>query len=63
MTTGADSGLPVTANRDNFMRLSGQPLRDYAHRLGVARSEAAKLDDTKLKEQCRYLIGQQYGRD
>lgn len=63
MTASAAVAVPASANRDNYMRMSGEPLRVYAHTLGVARSEAAKLSDTKLKEQCRYLIGRQYEKD
>lgn len=55
---------PVVAarqvNRDNYMHMSGAPLRAYALSMGVARSDAARLDDAKLKVQIRYAISHQY---
>lgn len=43
------------------MRMQGKALRDYAHSIGaVSRSEAERLTDDKIKEQCRYAIGRQY---
>lgn len=47
-------------NRDNYMHMSGEPLRAYALSMGVARSDAARLTDEKLKEQIRYSISHQY---
>jgi hypothetical protein len=48
------------ANRDNYMHMSGEPLRAYALSMGVARSDAARLSDERLKEQIRYAISHQY---
>lgn len=50
---------PATANRDNFMHMSGEALRTFAHRIGISRSEAERLDEERLKMQCRYAIARQ----
>lgn len=55
-----DQPAPVMVNRDNYARMSGAPLRDFAHKMGIARSEAERLSDDKLKVQIRYAIGRQY---
>jgi len=47
-------------NRDNYMHMSGEPLRAYALTMGVARSDAARLNDERLKAQIRYAISHQY---
>jgi len=47
-------------NRDNYMHMSGDSLRAYALTMGVARSDAARLSDERLKEQIRYAISHQY---
>ena len=39
---------------------SGEPLRAYALTMGVARSDAARLNDERLKAQIRYAISHQY---
>lgn len=51
--------ISETANRDNYMHMSGEALRTFAHRIGISRSEAASLDDDRLKMQCRYAIARQ----
>lgn len=51
--------ISETANRDNFMHMSGEALRTFAHRIGISRSEAERLDDDRLKMQCRYAIARQ----
>ncbi len=57
----ATTTVAATANRDNYKHMQGQALRDYAHKIGaVSRSEATRLSDDKIKEQCRYAIGRQY---
>lgn len=61
MTASADVVAASThVNRDNYMHMSGQPLRDYAHQLGVSRSEAGRMDDQKLKAQIRIAISHKY---
>lgn len=62
MSGDAQEGVaaPVTVNRDNYMHMSGEPLRRYAHSLGLARSEAERLTDEQLRLQCRYAIGRNY---
>lgn len=57
--TAAPVPIAETANRDNFMHMSGEALRRFAHRMGIARSEAESLDDDRLKVQCRYAIARQ----
>lgn len=51
--------ISETANRDNFMHMNGDALRAFAHRIGISRSEATRLDDDRLKVQCRYAIARQ----
>lgn len=51
------------ADRENPDKLSGQALRDLAHRRGVARSEAANMSDEKLRMQLRYITHRQYNED
>lgn len=46
--------------RENPERLSGQDLRDLAHRRGIARSEAARLTDEKLRLELHILTTRQY---
>jgi hypothetical protein len=62
MTADAQEGVaaPVTVNRDNYMHMGGESLRRYAHSLGVAKSEAARLSDDQLRHQCRMAISHQY---
>lgn len=54
--------LPVlsAADRENPDKLSGDDLRALAHRRGIARSEAAGMDDAKLRMQLRYITNRQY---
>lgn len=54
---------PTSVNRDNYMHMSGEPLRAYAHSLGMAHSEIATMTDEKLKLQCRIAIGRHYEDD
>lgn len=51
---------PETVNRDNYMHMSGDRLRVYAHSLGIARSDAERLEDEQLKHQCRIAISRHY---
>jgi len=52
-------GLPA-AHRENPDKLGGAALRHLAHRRGIARSEAERLPDDRLREQLRYRAYQQY---
>lgn len=54
---------PVRVNRDNYMHMSGDSLRKYAHSLGIARSDAARMSDEQLKHQCRIAISRHYDED
>ncbi|WAC72076.1 hypothetical protein OU995_21265 [Roseateles sp. SL47] len=56
-----EDGPPV--NRDNYMHMSGEPLRKYAHTMGISRSEADRYDDDKLKTQIRIAISHRYEDD
>ena len=48
------------ADRENPDKLSGEPLRQLAHRRGIARSELERMDDAKIRVQLRYLTHRQY---
>lgn len=62
MAGDAQEGVaaPVTVNRDNYMHMSGDPLRRYAHSMGIALSDAARMNDEQLKHQCRIAISRNY---
>lgn len=51
------------ADRENPEKLSGQALRDLAHRRGVSRSEAETMSDEKLRMQLRYITQRQYAEE
>lgn len=53
----------TTQDRENPAKLSGQALRDLAHRRGIARSESARMTDEKLREQLKYATYRQYEAD
>lgn len=48
------------SDRENPDKLAGEDLRALAHRRGIARSEAARMDDAKLRMQLRYITNRQY---
>lgn len=48
------------ADSINPMKLSGQALKDLAHRMGIARSDAAGMSDDRLREQLRYRTSHLY---
>lgn len=50
-------------DRENPAKLSGQALRDLAHRRGLSRSESERLSDDKIREQLRYVNYRQYESD
>ena len=43
--------------------LSGEAVRDLAHRRGLARSDLAVMSDEKIREQLRYATYRQYDDD
>ena len=53
----------TAAERENPDKLTGQALRDLAHRRGIARSESARMDDAKLRMQLRYITNRQYASE
>jgi hypothetical protein len=58
-----DAGsLPAHA-KENPDMLSGQALRDLAHRRGLAKSQLAAMSDEKIREQLRYATYRQYDDD
>ena len=48
------------ADRENPDKLTGQPLRELAHRRGLARSSLDAMSDEKIREQLRYITHRQY---
>ncbi len=48
------------ADRENPDKLTGQPLRELAHRRGLARSSLGAMSDEKIREQLRYITHRQY---
>lgn len=48
------------SDRENPDKLTGEALRAFAHRRGIARSEAERMDDAKLRMQLRYITNRQY---
>jgi hypothetical protein len=51
------------ADRENFDKLSGQPLRDLAHKRGIAFSTLCNMSDEKIRMQLRYITYRQYEDD
>ena len=51
------------ADRENPEKLSGDLLRQLAHRRGIARSESARMSDEKLRVQLKYVTYRQYEAD
>lgn len=52
--------LMSAADRENPSKLSGQALRDLAHRRGLSRSEMTRMDDEKIRVQLLYITNRQY---
>ncbi len=48
------------ADRENPDKLTGQPLRELAHRRGLARSSLGAMSVEKIREQLRYITHRQY---
>lgn len=55
-----DLSAMSAADRENPDKLTGEALRDLAHRRGIARSESARMTDEKLRMQLRYIVHRQY---
>lgn len=51
------------ADRENPAKLSGDLLRELAHRRGLARSTLTTMSDEKIREQLRYMTYNQYEQD
>lgn len=43
------------ADRENPGKLSGQPLKDLAHKRGLSRSELENMSDDKIRMQLRHV--------
>ncbi|XVJ69943.1 MAG: hypothetical protein HEQ39_09990 [Rhizobacter sp.] len=57
-----DSPIPVTNawHREDPKRLSGEALRVFAHRQGMAKSDLAAMPDEKIRTQLHYIIARRY---
>jgi hypothetical protein len=52
---------PVSAaDRENPDKLSGEALRVFAHRRGLAKSAIADMADEKIRQECRLITYRQY---
>lgn len=61
--TVAPAAEPIVLNaadRENPNKLTGQALRDLAHRRGMAKSILADMPDEKIRMELRYITGRQY---
>lgn len=54
---------PSAADRENPDKLSGQELRELAHRRGIAFSSLCFMSDEKIRLQLRYITYRQYDDD
>lgn len=53
--------VPITAaDRENPNKLTGQALRELAHRRGMARSVLADMPEEKIRMELRYITHRQY---
>ena len=48
------------ADRENPDKLTGEALRDLAHRRGMSRSELDGMPDSKVRMQLLYITNRQY---
>lgn len=63
MSSQAEVAQGQTANRDNYMHMTGEALLGYAYTLGISKSEASVMSEEKLKLQCRMRISRIYEED
>jgi hypothetical protein len=56
-------GSMSAADRENPSKLSGQALKDLAHRWGISRSEANSLSDERLRLQMRHITSRRSEED
>lgn len=59
----AEAPVLSAADRENPNKLSGQALRDHAHRRGMAKSILATMPDEKIRTELRYITQRQYTED
>lgn len=48
------------ADRENPTKLTGQALRDLAHRRGMAKSILIDMPEEKIRMELRYITNRQY---
>lgn len=48
------------ADRENPDKLTGDALRELAHKRGLARSAIAMMSDEKIRNELRYIVYRQY---
>jgi hypothetical protein len=51
---------PSAWDRENPKKLSGEALRAFAHRQGMAKSELATMPDEKIRTQLHYVTARRY---
>lgn len=51
------------SDRENPSKLTGDALRELAHRRGLAKSQLPSMSDEKIREQLRYITYNQYEND
>jgi hypothetical protein len=56
----ASKAVLSASDRENPNKLSGKPLRELAHRRGLAKSSLPTMSDEKIREQLRYMTHRQY---
>lgn len=50
----------TAADLENPSKISGQMLKDLAHKRGLSRSSMEDMPDDKIREQLRYITQNQY---
>ena len=48
------------ADKENPAKLTGLALRELAHRKGLAKSSLESMPESKIREQIRYIVQNQY---
>lgn len=51
---------PSATDRENPDKLTGQDLRDLAHRRGLAKSSLASMPDDKIRRELKFITYRQY---